>query len=98
MRVHNTGNSAVVNVAVSLANVLDSGDTLLLGLVRQHSTEGNITDHTDMRDLCAVLLVNDDTAALVGLNTDVLEAKAGSVGSATDGDEDDVSVKLGGLA
>lgn len=51
-----------------------------------------------MRDLCAVLLVDDDTAALVGLNTDVLEAKAGSVGSAADGDEDDVSVKLGELA
>jgi hypothetical protein len=45
-------------------------------------------------DLSAVLLVDDQAAPVVGLEADIVEAETGSVGTATDGDEDDVSVKL----
>ena len=47
-----------------------------------------------MRSLSAVLGVDDNAAALVELETDVLKTETGSVGAATDGNEDDVSVEL----
>lgn len=47
-----------------------------------------------MGDLGAVFLVDDDTATFVGLDADIFEAKAGSIGAAADRDEDDVGVKL----
>lgn len=94
MRVHNAGNGAVVNVAVSLTDVLNRRDTFFFGLVRQHGAEGDITDHTDMRDLGAIFLVDDNAAALIGLDADVFEAEAGCVGAAADGNEDDVGVEL----
>lgn len=93
--VHDGGNGVVVDVAVSLGNVLDDGDGLLLGLVGEHRTEGAVTDDTDVRDLGAVFLVNDQAAAVVGLETNVLKAKTGRVWATTDGDEDDVCFELG---
>jgi len=45
-------------------------------------------------DFGAVFLVDDEAATVVSLETDVVEAETGSVGTATDGDEDDISVKL----
>jgi hypothetical protein len=47
-----------------------------------------------VRDLGAVLRVDDDAAAVVLLETDVLEAEAFGVRPATDGDEDNVSAEL----
>jgi hypothetical protein len=45
-------------------------------------------------NLGAVLLVNNQAAPLVGLETDVVETETGSVRTATDGDKDDVSFEL----
>lgn len=92
--VHDRGNSAVVDVAVALGDVLDGSDGLLLGLVGKHRAEGNVTDGANVLDLGTVLLVDDQAATVVSLETDVVEAEAGSVGTATDSDEDDISVKL----
>lgn len=94
MRVHDTRDSAVVDVAVSLADVFNGRDTFLLGLVRQHSAEGDVADHTDVWDLGAIFLVDDDAATLIGLDADVFEAEAGGIGAAADSDEDDVCVEL----
>jgi CheY-like chemotaxis protein len=47
-----------------------------------------------VRDLGAVLLVNDDTAAVIRLYTNVLESKAVSVWATTDSNKDNVSVEL----
>lgn len=101
--VHDAGDAAVVDVTVALLDVLDGSDGLLLGLVGKHGSESAVTDHADVGDLGAVLLVDDKTAALVLLDTDALEVETLGVGAATDGDEDNVSVEglllttLGGL-
>lgn len=92
--VHDGRNGAVVDVAVSALDVLNGGDTLLLGLVGKHGTEGNITNGADVRDLGTVLLVNDNAATLVNLNSEVLETETLSVGTATDSNEDNIGIKL----
>lgn len=92
--VHDAGNGAVVDVAVALGYVLDGGNTLLLGLVGQHGAEGGVTDGTDVGDLGAVLLVDDDAATVVNIDTEVLETETGGVGATTNGDENDIGVEL----
>lgn len=101
--VHDTGDGSVVDVTVTSLDVLNSGDSLFLGLVSQHGAESAVTDNTDVGNLGAVLLVDDETAAVVLLDTDFLEVEALGVGLAADGDKDDIGVKsllltaLGGL-
>jgi len=101
--VHNAGDGGVVDVAVTSLNVLDGGDGLLLGLVGQHGAESAVTDDTHVGNLGAVLLVDDETATVVLLDSNVLEVQALSVGLAADGDKDNIGVKglllttLGGL-
>lgn len=92
--VHDAGDGAVVDVAVVLGDVLDGGDGLLLGLVGKHGTEGAVTNHADVGYLGAVLLVDHETATVVGLEANVLETKTGGVGTAADGDQADVGVEL----
>jgi hypothetical protein len=92
--VHDAGDGAVVDVAVVLGDVLDGGNGLLLGLVGEHRAEGAVTDDADVRDLGAVLLVDHETATVVGLKTDLLEAETGGVGTAADGNKADISVEL----
>jgi hypothetical protein len=62
--------------------------------VGKHGAEGAVTNSADVLDLGAVLLVDDQAATVVSLETDVVETKTGSVGTATDGDKDDIGVKL----
>jgi hypothetical protein len=62
--------------------------------VGKHGAEGAVTNSADVLDLGAVLLVDDQAATVVSLETDVVETKTGSVGTATDSDKDDISVKL----
>ena len=96
--VHDGGDGAVVDVAVALSDVLDGSDSLLLSLVGKHGAEGAVTDSADVGDLGAVLLVDDQAAAVIGLKTDVVETKTGSVRTAANGDEDNISVKGFSLA
>jgi hypothetical protein len=62
--------------------------------VGEHGAEGAVADDADVRDLGAVLLVDHEAAAVVGLKTDLLEAETGGVGTATDSNEADISVEL----
>jgi hypothetical protein len=93
--VHDARDGAVVDVTVVLGDVLDGGDSLFLGLVGEHGAECAVADHADVRDLGAVLLVDDEAAAVVGLKTDLLETETCGVGTTADGDEADVGVELG---
>ena len=101
--VHHAGDGGVVDVTVASLDVLNGGDSLLLGLVSQHGAESAVTDDTDVGDLGAVLLVDDETTTVVLLDTDALEVQALSVGLAANGDEDDIGIEgllltaLGGL-
>lgn len=96
--VHNGGNGTIVDMAVTLLDVLDNGNSLLLSLVGKHGAEGDITNTSDVGDLGSVLGVNDDTAAVVSLEANVLKAEAAGVGSSTNGNEDDVGLDRFGLA
>lgn len=91
--VHDAGDGGVVDVAVALLDVFDDSDGLLLGLVGQHGAEGNVTDHTDVGNLGAVLLVNDQTAAVILVDANVLEAQTLSVRATANGDQDDIGVQ-----
>lgn len=101
--VHDTGDGAVVDVTVALLDVFDGGNALLLSLVGKHRTESAVTNDTDMRVLGAELLVNHQTTLLVLLDASVLQAKTLGVGTATNGDQDNISIQglllpaLGGL-
>jgi hypothetical protein len=92
--VHDAGDAAVVDVAVALLDVLDDGNGLLLGLVRQHGAEGDITNAADVRDCGAVFAVDHNTAAVVLLDSHVLKTKTTGVGAAADGDQNNVGVNL----
>lgn len=92
--VHDRGNAAVVDVAVTLLDVLNGSNGLLLGLVGKHGAEGDITNAANVGDLGAVLGVDDDTAALVLLEANVLEAETLGVGAAANSDKNDVTLEL----
>jgi hypothetical protein len=62
--------------------------------VGEHRTESRVADGADVGELGAELGVDHDAAAVVGLDADVLEAEAGGVWAAADGDQDDVGVEL----
>jgi hypothetical protein len=85
-------------VAVALANVLDSSNSLFLGFVGKHGSKRAITDGADVRNLGAVFLVDDQAAPLVHLETNVVETESVGVRAATDSNEDDVGVELSLLA
>lgn len=101
--VHNARDGGVVDVAVTLLDVLDGGNGLLLSLVGKHGTESAVTDNTDVAGLGAVFLVDHQTAPVILLETGVLKSETLSVRSAADGDKNDISIQslllatLGGL-
>ncbi len=92
--VHDGGDGVVVDVPVTLADVLDGGNTLFFGLVREHRSEGDVTDALDVLHGRVELVVDYDAALVVELDADLLEVEALGVGSASYGDEDDIGFKL----
>ena len=92
--VHDGRNGAVVDVTVTLVDVLNGSDSLLFGLVGKHRSECAVSDSADVGNLGAVLLVDDQAAPVVGLKADVVQTKTRCVWAATDGNENDVSVHL----
>jgi hypothetical protein len=62
--------------------------------VGEHGTECDVSNDTDVRDLGAVLLVDDDATTVVDLETNVVETETGGVRTTADGDEDNVCVEL----
>lgn len=92
--VHDRGNAAVVDVTVALLDVLNNGNSLLLGLVGQHRAKGDITNAADVRNLGTVLRVNDDTATLIELHANVLKTQVTGVRAAANGNENNLSVQL----
>lgn len=92
--VHDRRNAAVVDVAVALLDVLDDSNGLLLSLVGKHGAEGDITNAANVGDLGAVLGVDDDTAALILLESNVLKAETLGVGTAANSDKNNVTLEL----
>ena len=94
--VHDGGDGCVVDMAVSLLDVLDNSYGLLLSLVGKHRAECYVTNTADVRELGAILGVDDDAATLVELKANVLEAEALGVRSAANGNENGLCLKLYG--
>ena len=95
MRVHDGRDGVVVDVAVAFGDVFDRGDGFFFGFVGEHGAEGAVSDDADVRELGAVLLVDDEATFVVDLEADVFETQAGSIGAATYGYEYDVRIELG---
>lgn len=51
------------------------------------------TNNTDVRDLGAVFLVNNQSSSLIGLNSNILKSKTLGVWSSSDGNENNVGVQ-----
>lgn len=94
MCVHDAGDGAIIDVTVALFDILDRGNGFFFGFVGEHGAECAIADDTDVGEFGAVLLVDYEAAFVVDFEANVFEAKAGGVGAAADGDEDDVCVEL----
>jgi hypothetical protein len=62
--------------------------------VGKHGTERHIADTLDALGGSVELVINDDSALLVGLDTDLLEAKSLGYWSSTDRNKNDVGFKL----
>lgn len=54
----------------------DGGNTLLLGLVREHGSIDAVSNGVDVGDGGAEVGVNFDAAELVGLDAELVKAKA----------------------
>jgi hypothetical protein len=92
--VDNRRDHVVVDVAVPGLDVLDRGDALLLGLVRQHRSECDVADALDVLHGRVELVIDDDTTLVVELHADLVKVKAVGVRAAADGDEDDIGLEL----
>jgi hypothetical protein len=73
---------------------METQRTFFLGLVCQHGSEGDVTDALDVLLRGGELVVDDNTAAVVHLDTSSLEVQAFSEWTASDGNEHDISLKL----
>lgn len=85
MGIHDRGDGIVVDMAVAAFDVLNGRDAFLLGFVRQHGPEGAVADDTDVRNLGAVLLIDNKAAFVVDIKTNVFETEARGVCAAADG-------------
>ena len=94
VRVHDGRDRVVVDVPVALGDVLDRGDALLLGLVREHGPEGDVADALDALHARVELVVDHDAALVVELHAGGLEVQALGVWPATDGNKNDVRLEL----
>lgn len=72
--------------------------TLLLCLVRQHWSESHIPNSLDSLGGSVELIINDDSALLVGLHANGFEVQALGNGFPTNGNKDDIAVQLTGVS
>ena len=95
VRVHDGRDGVVVDVAVGFGEEFDGRDRFFFRFVGEHGPEGAVADDADVGvGSGTVFRVDDETAAGVGFEADVFEPEAGCVGTAADGNEDDVGVEL----
>jgi len=77
-------------MSVSLCDVFDSRNTFFFGLVCKHGTKCAVTNDTNVWNLGAVFLVDDETATVVGFDTDGFEVEICGIWLTTDCYENDV--------
>ena len=92
--IHNGGYSLVVDVAVTLADVLNGGTSLLFGLVCEHRSESDVTDTFDALDGSVELVIDNNAALGIDFDANLVETETVGVGTTADRDENDISVEL----
>jgi len=70
------------------------GDALLLRLVHEHWSEGDVADALDVRHTRVELVVDHDAPARVDFDADIFDAEALDVWPAADGDEHNICLEL----
>ena len=95
MRVHDRGNGVVVDMAEALFDEFDGRNAFFLRFVCEHGAKGTVAYDADVGDFGAVLFIDYEAAFVVNFEANVFETKAGCVGAAANGHEDDVGVELG---
>src|SRR6266404_5019319 len=75
IRVNNSGDRIIINVAVSARDAFYASDPFVLRFVRQHWTGDHVADRVNSIDLRLEMLVDFDSLLFVELNADFLSAK-----------------------
>jgi hypothetical protein len=60
----------------------------------KHGAKSGVTDATNVRNLRSIFGIDDNTATLIELQTNIFEAKSASVWSTTNGNENNIRVQL----
>ena len=94
MCVHDRGNGSIIDVSVTLGDVLDTRYGFFFGFVSEHRAECAVADDADVREFSPVLLVNYESSLVVCLKSNILQTESSCVWAAADGDQNDVSVEL----
>src|SRR5271154_7139832 len=93
-RVDHAGDDVVVDMAGEPCQRFDAGDAFVLGLMRQHRTNGHIADGPETRYRCRKVLSWNE-AAVVRLQVHCLEAKVADKGPTADRYQDHIRFDRG---
>lgn len=94
VRVDNRRDGVVVDVSVAGLDVFDGCDALFFCLVCEHGPEGDVADAFDVLLRRGELVVNDDTASVVEVDTCGFEIEAVGVWPSANGNEDNIGFQL----
>lgn len=96
--VDNRRDHVVVDVAMARLDNFRGSNALILGLVRKHRAKGRVTNALDALAGGVVLVIHNNTAAVVRLDTDSLEVEATGHRATANRKEHAVGLNLFGLA
>src|SRR6266581_7167931 len=76
VRVNDSGDRIIINMAVFAGDTFHTGDPLVLGLVGQHRPSDYIADRVNAVDLGLKMFVDLDSLLFIELNPDFFSAKS----------------------
>ena len=92
--VNNTRDLAVIDMAFFAGNHFCKGNAVFFRLVGKHRTGNGVANRKDAANIGLEIFVGFDTTAFVEFNTNFIQAKAGGVRTATDGNQHHVSFEF----
>src|SRR5688500_3672465 len=91
MRINNTGDRVVIDVAVALRDEFGARDSFLFRFVREHWPADHVADGENARHTRRELDIDVDAAFLIQFYAGVLEAESLGIGDAASGEEHTVA-------
>ena len=92
MRVDDSRDRVVVDVAVPRDHALDASDAFFLGLVGQHRAPDHVADRIDAFDRGGEVIVDRDASSFIGCEPDGIESETVGVRHTPDGDQHAVAL------